>query len=151
MRRQARLRREYLYRKHIEERQRTIQENKAKVKTSLDKSHILPSTLRKDAISLAEKLVWDDEGGAGIVNHEDDEYRWAGVEDPKIVVTTSRDPSAKLKQFAKELKLILPNAQRINRGGFEMNQMVDACRRNNVTDFVLVHEHRGIPDTLIIR
>ena len=28
-------------------------------------------------------------------------FRWAGVEDPKIMITTSRDPSAKLKQFAK--------------------------------------------------
>lgn len=33
--------------------------------------------------------------------HEDDEYRWAGVEDPKVVITTSHNPSVKLKQFAK--------------------------------------------------
>ena len=38
---------------------------------------------------------------AGLTTSEDDEYRWAMVEDPKIVVTTSRDPSSKLKQFAK--------------------------------------------------
>lgn len=31
----------------------------------------------------------------------DDEYKWAGVEDPKVMVTTSRDPSARLKMFAK--------------------------------------------------
>ena len=37
----------------------------------------------------------------GISSHIDDEYKWAGVEDPKIMVTTSRDPSSKLKQFAK--------------------------------------------------
>lgn len=35
------------------------------------------------------------------MNHVDDEYKWAGVEDPKIMITTSRDPSSKLKQFAK--------------------------------------------------
>lgn len=33
--------------------------------------------------------------------HMDDEYVWAGVEDPKIVVTTSHNPSSRLKQFAK--------------------------------------------------
>lgn len=33
--------------------------------------------------------------------HMDDEYAWAGVEDPKVVVTTSHDPSSRLKQFAK--------------------------------------------------
>lgn len=34
-----------------------------------------------------------------------------------MLVTTSRDPSSRLTAFAKELKLIFPNAQRINRGG----------------------------------
>ncbi len=32
---------------------------------------------------------------------QDDEYRWAGVEDPKVMLTTSRDPSAPLKKFVK--------------------------------------------------
>ena len=36
-----------------------------------------------------------------IKTHEDDEYRWAGVEDPKVVITTSHNPSVKLKQFVK--------------------------------------------------
>ena len=31
----------------------------------------------------------------------DDEYRWAGVEDPKIMITTSHDPSSRLKMFVK--------------------------------------------------
>ena len=65
----------------------------------------------------------------------DDEYRWAGVEDPKIVVTTSRDPSSKLKQFAKELKLLFPNAQRMNRGSYEIGQLIAACRANDVRSF----------------
>ena len=58
-----------------------------------------------------EEGDWDDlgprlavelggEAARGPTNN-DDEYRWAGVEDPKIVITTSHDPSAKLKQFAK--------------------------------------------------
>ena len=37
----------------------------------------------------------------GITTHVDDEYAWCGVEDPKIVVTTSHNPSSRLKQFAK--------------------------------------------------
>ena len=37
----------------------------------------------------------------GLTTSVDDEYRWAGVEDPKIMITTARDPSSKLKQFAK--------------------------------------------------
>ena len=45
----------------------------------------------------------------GISSHIDDEYKWAGVEDPKIMVTTSRDPSSKLKQFAKVYTLVQLN------------------------------------------
>lgn len=34
-------------------------------------------------------------------NSQDDEYKWAGLEPPKVMVTTSRDPSARLRLFAK--------------------------------------------------
>ena len=50
------------------------------------------------------------------------------MEDPKIMITTSRDPSSKLKQFAKELRLIFPGAQRLNRGTYEFKQLMEACR-----------------------
>lgn len=33
--------------------------------------------------------------------HIDNEYSRAGIQDPKIIITTSRDPSSKLLQFAK--------------------------------------------------
>ena len=44
-----------------------------------------------------------------------------------------------------ELRLIFPNAQRLNRGNFVMSQLVQACRANNITDLIIVHEHRGDP------
>ncbi|GCC46620.1 hypothetical protein chiPu_0030768, partial [Chiloscyllium punctatum] len=75
----------------------------------------------------------------------DDEYKWAGVEDPKIMVTTSRDPSSKLKQFAKEVKLIFPNGQRMNRGKHDIGALVRACKAGGVTDLIIIHEHRGVP------
>ncbi|PVD24095.1 hypothetical protein C0Q70_14565 [Pomacea canaliculata] len=150
LRRQTRLRREYVYRKSVEERERAIQEKKEKIKRALDDNTPIPTSLRKDAVELNRSLAWDDDGGEGVTTHEDDEYRWAGVEDPKIVVTTSRDPSSKLKQFAKEIKLIFPNSQRINRGNYETKQLVDACRANDVTDIIIVQEHRGVPDGMTI-
>lgn len=52
--------------------------------------------------------------------------------------------------FVKELRLIFPNCQRMNRGNYEMKQLVHACRANDVTDFIVVHEHRGTPDGLIV-
>lgn len=77
--------------------------------------------------------------------HEDDEYARAGIYDPKILITTSRDPSSRLQQFSKEMRLVFPNSQRINRGGHVMKEIVDACRANEVTDLIVLHEHRGQP------
>jgi len=36
-----------------------------------------------------------------VTSYIDDEYQLAGVDDPRILITTSRNPSARLKQFAK--------------------------------------------------
>lgn len=38
-------------------------------------------------------------------SHQDDEYAWTGVHDPKIMITTSHNPSSRLKQFAKVIDL----------------------------------------------
>lgn len=97
----------------------------------------------------------------------DSEYSRAGILDPKIVVTTSRDPSSKLLQFAKvrasyltrlrvkltrkhpagqqEMRLVFPNSHRINRGNYVVKELAEACRANDVTDLVVLHEHRGVP------
>ncbi|KAG1686129.1 U3 small nucleolar ribonucleoprotein IMP4 [Nymphon striatum] len=148
--RQARLRREYLYRRANEERERKIAANKERIRKALDENDTIDSDLRKKALSLQEKLPWDGDGVDESTTHVDDEYRWAGVQDPKIMITTSRDPSSKLKQFAKELRLVFPNAQRMNRGNYEIKQLVQACQANEVTDFLIIHETRGKPDSLIV-
>lgn len=161
LRRQARLRREYLYRKSVQDKLKSIQEKKEKLKRSLEENIPIHPELRKDALRIQKSLEWEDAGpelavamgtemGGALASHEDDEYRWAGVENPKIVITTSRDPSSRLKMFVKELRLIFPNSQRMNRGNYEMKQLIHACRANDVTDFIIVHEHRGVPDNLII-
>lgn len=46
---------------------------------------------------------------------------------------------------SQELKLIFPNSQRMNRGNHVIKELVDACRANDCTDIVIVHEHRGDP------
>lgn len=120
------------------------------------------------ALDLQHTLDWDDLASEQVTSHQDDEYRWAGVEDPKVVVTTSRDPSSRLKMFAKvrififfslfpkielfpqEFKLIIPNSQRINRGNYQIKQLIESCRANSVTDFVVLHETRGEPDGLVV-
>ncbi|XP_037379065.1 U3 small nucleolar ribonucleoprotein protein IMP4 isoform X2 [Talpa occidentalis] len=150
LRREARLRREYLYRKAREDAQRTAQEKKEKVKRALEENRLIPTELRQEALALQGSLEFDDAGSEGVTSHVDDEYRWAGVEDPKVMITTSRDPSSRLKMFAKEMKLVFPGAQRMNRGRHEVGALVRACKANGVTDLLIVHEHRGTPVGLIV-
>lgn len=150
IRRNARLRREYLYRKSLEGKAAATYERKRKLREALEEGREIPTELRGQEPHLREKLAADDVVHAAPRSHVDDEYARAGEIDPRIVVTTSRDPSAKLSQFAKELKLLFPGSQRLNRGGLVISELVSACRANEFTDIVVAHEHRGEPDGLIV-
>ena len=77
----------------------------------------IPTELRREEQALRHNIELEDDNTAVPRSHIDDEYAHAGERDPKVFITTSRDPSSRLTQFAKELKLVVPNAQRINRGG----------------------------------
>lgn len=77
----------------------------------------LPTELRREEAKLRHDVELEDDNTAVPRTHIDDEYAHAGERDPKILITTSRDPSTRLTAFAKELKLVFPNSQRINRGG----------------------------------
>ena len=80
----------------------------------------------------------------------DDEYEEAKFRDPKVLVTTSRDPGSRLVQFQKEMKIILPNSVRINRGSYVLKDLVKISQANNFTDLIILHETRGEPDGLIV-
>jgi U3 small nucleolar ribonucleoprotein protein IMP4 len=146
----------------------------------------LPSELKKEARQLKNKVELDDARTEGcyyslvawfqfanwsrffvpeLKSMIDDEYSTAGTYEPKILITTSRDPSSKLVQFVKvcslivisaffppylnfgnqEMKLCFPNSQRINRGNAVVKDLVAASRSIEITDLIIVHEHRGQP------
>jgi len=109
----------------------------------------IPTELRNESETLKNDLLFD-EHQEDMQTHIDDEYAQAGVHDPKVLITTSRDPSSRLQQFAKEMKLIFPNSQRINRGNYVIKDVVNACKSNEVTDLIILHEHRGQPDGMIV-
>lgn len=149
IRKQIRMRREFLYRKGLEERQRAMQDRREKVKNAIEKNQQIPNEMKSDGVSLLGDVPWGTQ-----TDNVDDEYRWAGCDDPTIVVTTSREPSSKLKMFAKvrfknnlkklsfsnniysfifkEVKLLLPNSRRINRGSHDIKSITDACKANGV-------------------
>lgn len=107
--------------------------------------------MRRDADKLRAELELEDAAHSGPpADGIDSEYFNAGVADPQVLVTTSHDPSSKLTQFLKEIKLLIPNSQRMNRGGNTIHQIAETCRAEGFTDLVIVQEHRGVPDGLVV-
>lgn len=110
----------------------------------------IPTELRREEAELRHQVELEDDNTAVPRTHIDDEYARAAEREPKILVTTSRDPSSRLVQFAKEMKLLLPGSRRVNRGGLVVSELVESCRNNDFTDLVVVHEHRGEPDGIVV-
>ncbi|ODN78399.1 hypothetical protein L202_04038 [Cryptococcus amylolentus CBS 6039] len=150
LRRQTRERREYIFKKSQESQERAIYERKQKIKDLLAQGKSLPTELRNEVRELGGKELVLDEAQQDPSALIDDEYAKVGTYDPKIVVTTSRSPSSRLLQFSKELRLVFPNSYRLNRGNTVIKDLVGACNSQGVTDLVLIHEHRGVPDAMIV-
>mmetsp|Transcript_58265 Transcript_58265/g.131973 ORF Transcript_58265/g.131973 Transcript_58265/m.131973 type:complete len:290 (+) Transcript_58265:116-985(+) len=152
IRKTVRERKEYIYRKSLEAKDAQVADKKRQIKTALANGKSIPTELRGEEDKLRNELGWDDERTevARDAAEMDDEYAYAGSRDPKICVSTSREPSSRLKAFAKEIKLLFPNSQRVNRGNHKVDELVEVCRQNDFTDIVMVQETRGEPDGLII-
>jgi len=149
-RRQTRLRREYLYRKSLQGREKASYEQKRLVRAALAAGKKLPTELRASYDKLSSEIDQEDAKTEVQKTHVDDEYGDAGLEDPRVCVTTSRSPSSRLKQFAKETKLLFPNSVRINRGNNRVDELINSCKEGDFTDVVIVQETRGEPDGLVV-
>ena len=110
----------------------------------------IPTELRRDERALRNAVELEDDNTAVARTSVDDEYARAAFREPRVLVTTSRDPSSRLTQFAKELRLVFPNSARVNRGGQVVADLVESARSHDFSDIVVVHEHRGKPDGLVL-
>jgi U3 small nucleolar ribonucleoprotein protein IMP4 len=150
LRRNVRQRKEFLFKKALEDKEAVTFENKRKLKEALDNNKAIAPELRGQENKLRKTLDLADERTEAQRTHEDDEYAYVGCKDPKVLITTSRDASSRLRQFVKEMTLIVPGSQRLNRGNYVMTDLMDMARKHDVTDVVVVHEHRGKPDGMIV-
>jgi U3 small nucleolar ribonucleoprotein protein IMP4 len=149
-RRSTRLRREYLYRKSLEGNEQASYEQKRQIRQALANGKPLPTEVRASYDKLKNEIDNEDEVTKNPHSHVDDEYGNAGLLEPSVCVTTSRDPSSRLKQFCKEIKLLFPNSTRINRGNNRVDELMESCKQAEFTDVVIVQETRGEPDGLVI-
>jgi U3 small nucleolar ribonucleoprotein protein IMP4 len=153
IRKQARERRDYLYRRALTLRDAELASKRAALKASLASGKPLNKEIADDT-ALRQDYKYDESRADRTVEEElglDDEYaQLSGVVDPRILVTTSRDPSSRLGTFAKEIRLLLPTAIRLNRGNLILPNLVDSAKSSGLSDIVLLHEHRGTPTALTV-
>ncbi|KAJ0316151.1 hypothetical protein Brms1b_005649 [Colletotrichum noveboracense] len=127
IRKQARQRRDYLYRRALMLKDAETNEKKAALKSALASGKPLDPSIAKDK-SLRKNYQYDESRPDLTVNEEldlDDEYsQLSGIQDPRILVTTSRDPSSRLAAFSKEIRLLLPTSVRLNRGNLILDDLV---------------------------
>lgn len=98
------MRKEFLHKKHESIQQVSRDEKKRKLKSALDEGKSIPTEIVQEARTLNHELEMDVNPVDG-VQDIDDEYSRIGAREPKVCITTSRDPSSRLKQFSKEVKL----------------------------------------------
>ena len=96
IRRNIRLRKEYLYNKSKELKEQTSSEKRVRVKHALEADKPIPTEYRKEKDQILHDLELADDKTIAARTHIDDEYEEAKFRDPKILVTTSRDASQRL-------------------------------------------------------
>lgn len=153
IRRQARERRDYLHRRALQLRNASIAEKRSLLKKSLATGKPLDPSVANDK-SMRNDYKYDeslDNETAEAQASLDDEYSLlSGLSDPRPLITTSRNPSTRLATFSKELRLLLPTSIRLNRGTTILPNLISSAKAAQLTDIILLHEHRGTPTALTL-
>jgi U3 small nucleolar ribonucleoprotein protein IMP4 len=143
-------RKEYLFKKNEEIKKKLIYEKKSRLKKSIEENKEIPSDLKKESDILLKEIEYEDINTSLPQNILDNEYYDNNFNSPKILVTTSRNPSQRLIQFLQEIRIIIPNSVRVNRGNIVLKDIIRACKQNDYSDLIILHENRGNPDGMII-
>ncbi|KAJ0306986.1 hypothetical protein COL516b_004217 [Colletotrichum fioriniae] len=151
IRKQARQRRDYLYRKALILKEAETTEKRAQLRSALASGKPIDPEIAKNK-ALRKDYQYDESRPDRTVDEEmdlDDEYsQLSGISEPRLLVSTSRDPSSRLSAFSKEIRLLLPTSVRLNRGNLILPDIVQSSKSNGLTDIVLLHEHRGVPTAM---
>lgn len=152
-------RKEYLFKRQEEIKQKLVYEKKLKLKRELDKANEKDEEeennenymkLYKKNKKTVHNIEADDVETAIPYSIVDDEYKGSGFRDPKILISTSRDCSNRLHQFMQEIRILIPNSVKLNRGNLVLKELVQIAKEKEFTDIILLHENRGQPDGMII-
>ncbi|KAL2178060.1 anticodon-binding protein [Thermothelomyces heterothallicus CBS 202.75] len=142
LRKQARQRRDYLYRRALLLRDAEIAEKRAKLRAALASGKPLDPAIANDK-QLRKDYDYDvsrDVAGDDSLDIDDEYSELSGVV----------DPSSRLMSFSKEVRLLFPTGIRLNRGNLVLPDLVRSAQSERLSDVVLLHEHRGTPTAITI-
>src|SRR4051812_25908798 len=103
IRKQARQRRDYLYRRAVLLKDAEVSEKRAKLREALASGKPIDPEIGKDK-SLREDFDYDVTAKDSAEDIDDEYSELSGIVDPRVLVTTSRDPSSRLQSFSKEIR-----------------------------------------------
>ncbi|CAM0912650.1 unnamed protein product [Alopecurus aequalis] len=69
---------------------------------------------------------------------------------PKVLITTCRFNSGRGPAFIKELMKVIPNAQYVDRGTYDLKKIVEYANNREFTSVMVVHTNRREPDALLV-
>lgn len=133
MQRRKRQIQEYLNRKEKEQIEESIRKSKEKLKECYDNDIVIPHELKERTELISEVLY----------NLHYDENQ----EDIKVFITTSREPSSMLREFAKRISLIF-NGKLISRGQMNQSDFMNMIISDNVGLLITVNESKGSPSNI---
>jgi len=67
---------------------------------------------------------------------------------PKILVTTNKNPHGRAFQLIREFTKMIPNTHYYKRRDYNIKQIVEYCKHQNWTDIIIVHERKKNPDSM---
>ena len=126
IRREVRLSQEFLY---LKQRDHKYETKRGKLKKAMDVGKSIPTELMNAAHEVHHDIELD---RLENIYDVDDDNASIGLIELKTIITTSREPKSRLKQFSKEIKLCLPNFQSINAGTYRVDELVDACKKQHL-------------------
>ena len=147
---EIRQRKEYLFKKSEEIKKNQIYLKKQRLKKLIEENKPIPNDLKGESDILLKEIEYEDSQTSLPQNILDNEYYTNTNNQQKILVTTSRHPSQRLTQFLQEIRIIIPNSIRVNRGNIVLKDIIKACKQNDFSDLIILHENRGNPDGMII-
>ncbi|KAF9976155.1 hypothetical protein BGZ73_009069 [Actinomortierella ambigua] len=120
-----------------EKKEKRLAEN---VPNTLENTREFDETIVEDDTEVAEDEAQD----------EFSQYFQNGVT-PKILITTSKGPSAAVYAFASELVDVFPNSHFVKRKPqFEMRHIVEFSKNRDFTDVIVINEDRKEPNAMTL-